>query len=94
MLAKKASEHLPDELPGLPAEQAKAIKGQLEWLRGFGSAAKVEPRVSFVWESKDGLTGHIGYARYASAPRIGEQSNGAKLSDEPSRPVPDTASGG
>lgn len=41
---------------------------RVEWLRGFGSAAEIEPRASLVWTPGDGLTAHIGYARYASAP--------------------------
>ena len=55
---------------------------RIEWLRGFGSAARVEPRASLVWQSKSDLTGHIGYARYASAPPLGEQANGTDLPDE------------
>lgn len=55
---------------------------RVEWLREFGSAAKVEPRASFVWASKSGLTAHLGYARYASAPPLGEEANGDKLADE------------
>ena len=55
---------------------------RLEWLRGLGSSAKVEPRASFVWASSRGLTAHVGYARYASARPLGEQSSSTRLSDE------------
>ena len=55
---------------------------RVEWLRGFGSTAKIEPRASLVWSADRGLTAHIGYARYASAPPLGEQANGARLPDE------------
>lgn len=55
---------------------------RLEWLSGFGRGAMLEPRASFVWRSRSGLTAHIGYARYASAPPLGERSNGVRLRDE------------
>lgn len=54
---------------------------RMEWLRGFGSRPTVEPRASIVWQSPAGLTAHVGYARYASAPPLGEPSNSA-LPDE------------
>lgn len=47
---------------------------RVEWLRGFGSAAKPEPRASLVWRSAGGLTAHAGYARFASAIPLGEGS--------------------
>lgn len=53
-----------------------------EWLRGFGSGAKIDPRASLVWQSTNGLTGHAGYARYSTAPPLGEQPSGSKLPDE------------
>jgi outer membrane cobalamin receptor len=53
-----------------------------EWLHGFGSTVKIEPRASFVWTSENGLTAHVGYSRYAAAPPLGEQANGANLRDE------------
>lgn len=55
---------------------------RLEWLRGTGSEATIEPRASLVWASGDGLTAHLGYARYASAPPLGEAAGGAALPDE------------
>jgi outer membrane cobalamin receptor len=55
---------------------------RVEWLRGFGSAATFEPRASLVWQSQNGLTGHVGYARYSSAPPLGEQPSGSRLPDE------------
>lgn len=55
---------------------------RVEWLGGLGSAAKLEPRASLVWASNRGLTAHVGYSRYASAPPLGEQANGAKLANE------------
>lgn len=56
--------------------------GRIEWLRGLGSSATAEPRVSLVWTSPAGLTAHVGYARYASAPPIGEVSAGTRLPNE------------
>jgi len=55
---------------------------RLEWLRGFGSAARIEPRTSLVWASTSGLTAHVGYARYASAIPLDEERNGTDLPDE------------
>lgn len=56
--------------------------GRLEWLRGFSSAATVEPRASMVWESRSGLTAHIGYSRFASAAPLGEEVTADRLPDE------------
>jgi hypothetical protein len=55
---------------------------RIEWLGGLGSGANVEPRASIVWRSPNGLTAHAGYARYASAPPLGEQMNDRPLPDE------------
>lgn len=55
---------------------------RVEWLRGVGSAATVEPRASLVWTSESGATAHAGFARYASAPSLGEQSTRSDLADE------------
>lgn len=55
---------------------------RIEWLRGLGSSATVEPRASFVWEAPSNLTAHIGYARYAAAPPVGEQPAGTNLPNE------------
>jgi outer membrane cobalamin receptor len=55
---------------------------RIEWLRGLGSPAKAEPRASLVWASASNLTAHVGYARYASAPPLGERPAGAGLPDE------------
>lgn len=55
---------------------------RVEWLRGIYTSAKVEPRVSMVWQSPDGLTAHLGYARYASAAPLGELTGDMRLSDE------------
>jgi outer membrane cobalamin receptor len=55
---------------------------RVEWLRGFGSGATLEPRASLVWQSGHGLTGHLGYARYSSAPPLGELPSGSRLPDE------------
>ena len=55
---------------------------RVEWLRGFNTGAKVEPRVSMVWRSPDGLTVHLGYARYASAAPLGELTGETRLPDE------------
>lgn len=55
---------------------------RLEWLRGFGSDPKLEPRASLVWQSEGGSTAHVGYARYASSPALGEPRASASLPDE------------
>ena len=55
---------------------------RIEWLRGLGSHARIEPRASLVWATPANLTVHAGYARYASAPPLGEQPPGARLPDE------------
>jgi len=55
---------------------------RVEWLRGVSSGATFEPRASLVWEPESGLTGHVGYARYASAVPQGEQPVATKLPDE------------
>lgn len=55
---------------------------RLEWLRGLHSGAHAEPRASLVWEPTGGLTAHIGYARYASAPRLGDEAHAKSLPDE------------
>ncbi|MCA1653672.1 MAG: TonB-dependent receptor [Sphingomonadales bacterium] len=56
--------------------------GRLEWLRGFGSRATLEPRASLVWGSSRGLTAHVGYARYASVPAPGEEPIGTRSAQE------------
>ncbi|HWJ39427.1 MAG TPA: TonB-dependent receptor, partial [Sphingomicrobium sp.] len=55
---------------------------RLEWLGGFQSSARVEPRASLVWQSRNGLVAHVGYARYASAAPLGEEALGVNLPDE------------
>lgn len=55
---------------------------RLEWLRGFGSDPKFEPRASFVWQSDGGSTAHAGYARYASAPALDDPLGSARLPEE------------
>ena len=55
---------------------------RIEWPRGLGSNAEVEPRASLVWASPNNLTAHLGYARYASVPPLGEQATGTALPDE------------
>lgn len=55
---------------------------RLEWLRGLNSSVVVEPRVSLVGQSTRGLTAHIGYARYASAPPLGDEARGKGLPNE------------
>jgi hypothetical protein len=54
---------------------------RVEWLRGFGSGPALEPRASLVWSADEDLTAHAGYARYASAPPLGD-SGAAGLRDE------------
>jgi hypothetical protein len=41
-LAKKVFESIPEEVPGLPEDQAKAIKVQVDWARGMAKAASEE----------------------------------------------------
>ena len=53
-----------------------------DWLRRVGSAAAVEPRASVVWTGGNGFTAHAGYARYASAPPLGEEPAGTPLPNE------------
>lgn len=55
---------------------------RIEWMRGLGSSAKVEPRASLVWASPNNLTAHMGYARYASPPPLGDLATGTPLPDE------------
>ncbi|NUQ19118.1 MAG: TonB-dependent receptor [Sphingomonas sp.] len=54
---------------------------RVEWLRGFVAGATLEPRGSIVWQ-RGGFTAHVGYARYASAPPVGEQASAAVLRNE------------
>ena len=54
---------------------------RLEWLRGVNSAATIEPRASFVWQTARGLSAHAGYSRFAAAPPLGDLGN-ATLPDE------------
>lgn len=53
-----------------------------DWLRSLGSAAALEPRASLVWQSPGGFTAHAGYARYASAPPLGEEQASTRLPNE------------
>jgi hypothetical protein len=53
---------------------------RLEWLDGIASSARIEPRASIVWVSSGRFSAHAGYARYASAPPLGERPIG--LPDE------------
>jgi hypothetical protein len=53
-----------------------------EWLRGVSSAASWEPRASLVWSLPSGLTAHVGYARYATAPPLESSGGAALLPDE------------
>ena len=55
---------------------------RVEWLRGFGEGATIEPRASLVWQPVEGLTGHIGYARYASPPPLGDARVQRTLANE------------
>jgi outer membrane receptor protein involved in Fe transport len=55
---------------------------RVEWLRGPGQSGIVEPRASLVWQGASGLAVHAGYARYASAPPLGEEPQGNVLKDE------------
>jgi hypothetical protein len=54
---------------------------RVEWLQGPSRAAAFEPRASLVWQDDGGLSLHIGYARFASAPPLGEDGSSA-LADE------------
>lgn len=53
-----------------------------DWLRRLGARLALEPRASIVWRSSGGFTAHAGYARYASAPPLGEELAGVRLPDE------------
>jgi outer membrane cobalamin receptor len=55
---------------------------RVEWLRGLGRRATVEPRASLVWQPAGRLSAHLGYALYAAAPPLGEQPVSATLADE------------
>jgi hypothetical protein len=55
---------------------------RMEWLNGLSSGATIEPRASMVWEPGSGLTGHIGYSRFASAAPLGEEVTAERLPDE------------
>lgn len=54
---------------------------RLEWLHGIASPVHVEPRASLVWQQEDGFSAHVGYARYTSAPALGDANSG-RLADE------------
>jgi hypothetical protein len=54
---------------------------RVEFLRGHGSTAAVEPRASLVWTAPSGVTAHVGYARYAAAAPLREVRSG-ELADE------------
>lgn len=53
-----------------------------DWLRTLDSSPTLEPRTSIVWTSSNGFTAHAGYARYASAPPLGEEPPGIRLRNE------------
>jgi hypothetical protein len=53
-----------------------------EWLRRLAASPVAEPRASVVWEGGGGFSAHAGYARYASAPPLGEEPAGVMLPDE------------
>ncbi|MDE2486834.1 MAG: TonB-dependent receptor [Alphaproteobacteria bacterium] len=53
-----------------------------DWLRRLGSEPALQPRASLVWTPGAGFTAHAGYARYASAPPLGEARPGVRLPDE------------
>ncbi len=53
-----------------------------DWLRSLDASLAVEPRASIVWASPDGLSIHAGYARYESAPPLGEEPRGTHLANE------------
>ncbi|HEY0313923.1 MAG TPA: TonB-dependent receptor [Allosphingosinicella sp.] len=54
---------------------------RVEWLRGGGKRAAIEPRASIVWTPSQGLSAHLGYSRYAAAAPLGE-AGGAALPEE------------
>ncbi len=55
---------------------------RLDWLRGLGGRAAVEPRASLVWTPTNGLTAHLGYARYAHIAPLAEEQAKTPLPDE------------
>ena len=63
--------------PGLTLDPGLRV----EWLRGLARGAAVEPRAGIVWTPDAELTVHVGYARYAAAPPLGE-ATAARLPDQ------------
>ena len=55
---------------------------RIDWLRGLGRRGSVEPRASFVWSPAGRFIAHLGYARYATAAPVGEDSRNTPLPDE------------
>ena len=53
-----------------------------DWLRTPNSSPALEPRASIVWSASNGFTAHAGYARYASAPPLGEDRPAIHLPNE------------
>src|SRR5258705_9762071 len=57
------------------------LGARIEWLRGLGSSAQIEPRPSLVVSPASNPTAHVGNARYESAPQTVEQPTGTRLPD-------------
>jgi hypothetical protein len=55
---------------------------RIDWLRGVHHAGTVEPRASVVWTLAEGLSAHIGYARYATTESLEHERGSASLPDE------------
>lgn len=55
---------------------------RVDWLRSLDLSPTLEPRANIVWTGGRGSTAHAGYARYASAPPLGEAPSGVRLRNE------------
>ncbi|MBX9680457.1 MAG: hypothetical protein K2X38_16990 [Gemmataceae bacterium] len=76
--AKMAVEKIPDELPGVPEEQAKVVKAQLDWARSFAKSAGEEMTHAALGVRIDealnaGATVHVGYSEKGRFAAWGKQ---------------------
>lgn len=76
--AKMAGEKIPDELPGVPEEQAKMVKAQMEWARGIAKSVGEEmTHVAFGARIDEALntstTLHLGYSEKGRFAEWGKQ---------------------
>jgi hypothetical protein len=76
--AKLAAERIPDEFPGVPEEQAKMVKAQMEWARGLAKSVGEEmTHVAFGAKIDEALnasaTVHLGYTEKGRFAAWGKQ---------------------